>query len=398
MEMVAPPPLPSVPGTPGEFSQVLLSIPNVLDGVSQATPSNSLIPGATQHLEMSAASGRDNLSESWKLVAKSAKPDAGLLQHLLAQPLPELGEQIIAVQVAALVEDKISSLDTFPHRVWCDPSAVKFELKWTMRMSRDQFHPGIKTPLARLLKALYPMFIQTFAHEMGISGVSDRLKMRGEDILKTRKGIDLNDEVFQRSNLRYYVAAFQDSGYSLFHLPSIGDRFQFDFEKRHIYIDRNHYLAAPPSHIFHRLAFLLRAVSLDYFPFLNLSPSGEIYPFLMKCKRSLDQNDGVKRSLGLEKDPVRQLLSQAKDREHLSSLFAEVGTLSADRISRSISHFIEQIYRLNLAETLDLIGLIETISGVDLSNPRASSSQRINQSNSVKSILAFAADLRFVKD
>lgn len=341
------------------------------------------------------AGPRPDLPTAWKLVAQTAKPDQGLLQELLIRPLPELCEQIMAVQVSALSEDKIATLDSFPHRIWRDPFSVSYELKWTLRMTREQFHPGIKTPLARLLKALYPIFIQTFALEMGLAGVADRLKLRGDEILKIRKGIDFNDEVFERSNLRHYAESFQDGGYSLYHIPSIGDRFQFDFEKRDIYIDRNHYMATPSSHLFHRLTFLLRAVSLDYFPFLNLSPSGEIYPFLMKCKRSLDQTDLVKRGAGVDKDPLRQILSQAKDREHLSSLFAEVGTLSADRISLSVSHFIEQIYRLNLAETLDLIGLIETICGIDLSNPRISSLQRMEQSSSARSILAFARELKF---
>lgn len=337
---------------------------------------------------------RSDLPAAWRRVAKAHAPDAGLLQDLLNNPLPNLPEQIIAVQAAALMEDKIPALDGFSNRVWRDPQAIRYELKWTDRMDREMFHPGIKSPLARLLKALYPLFIQAFAHEMSLSGVADRLKMRPDEILKVRRPVDFNDEVIQRTNLRYYTAALKDNGYHIYHLPSIGDRFQFDFEKRDIYIDRNHYMAAPPSHVFHRLAFLLRAVSLDYFPFLHLSPGGEIFPFLMKCKRSLDQTDGVKRVLGMDKDPLRAILAQAKDRDYLSQLFGELGNLSADRISQTISHFIEQIYRLNLAETLDLIGVIETISGVDLCNPRASSFQRINQSGSAKSILAFAAELR----
>jgi hypothetical protein len=357
-----------------------------------AEPFQAEAPGKPAPVEV--AKKREDLSGSWKRVAKTHTSDPGLLQDLLSHPLADQAEQIIAVQAAALIEDKIAQLDHFSHRVWRDPQAIRFELKWSDRMDREMFHPGIKSPLARLLKALYPLFIQAFAHEMGLSGVADRLKMRPDEIQKVRKPVDLNDEVIQRTNLRYYTAALKDNGYHIYHLPSIGDRFQFDFEKRDIYIDRNHYMAAPPSHIFHRLAFLLRAVNLDYFPFLHLSPGGEIFPFLMKCKRSLDQNDGVKRVLGMEKDPLRAMLAQAKDRDYLAQLFGELGNLSADRISQTISNFIEQIYRLNLAETLDLIGVIETISGVDLCNPRASSYQRINQSSSSKAILAFAADLK----
>ncbi len=387
-ELNQPPPPPAVPTFAAEFASSVSTIPSI-----------SLVhPESRPLLELEAEPERSDLSQAWKLVAKSAKPDNGLLKELLSRPLSEPTEQLVAVQVAALVEDKISTLDHFPQRVWRDPQSIRYELKWTGRMTRDQFHPGIKMPLARLLKALYPVFVQAFSREMGLSGVADRLKLRPDEIMKIRKPIDFQDEVLQRSNLRYYISAFQDSGYNLFHLPSIGDRFQFDFEKRDIYIDRNHYMATPSTHIFHRLAFLLRAVSLDYIPFLHLSPSGEIYPFLMKCKRSLDQNEGVKRVLGMEKDPVRQILSQAKDRDHLMTLFNEVGNLSADRISQTVSHFIEQIYRLNLAETLDLVGLVETIAGVDLSNPRASSYQRINQSNAAKSILSFAAELKFTKD
>jgi hypothetical protein len=379
-ESLSPLPPPPVQPSPQEFSSMA------------GTPA---LPMQVLPVDLSYTGIRSDLSAAWKQVAKTATADSGLLRDLLARPLAEPTEQVIAVQVAALVGDQIPALSAFPNRIWRDPSSVRFEMKWTGRMTRDQFHPGIKSPLARLLKSLYPLFIQAFRLEMGLSGVADRLKMRAEDVMKIRKPIDFQDEVIQRSNLRFYVQTFQDAGYNLFHLPSIGDRFQFDFEKRDIYIDRNHYMVAPSSHIFHRLTFLLRAVNLDYFPFLHLSSSGEIYPFLMKCRRSFDQGDGMKRVLGLEKDPIRQLLTQAKDREHLIALFSEVGNFSVDRISQAVSYFIEQIYRLNLAESLDLIGAIETISGIDLMNPRASSFQRINQSSSAKSILAFAAELKF---
>ncbi len=337
---------------------------------------------------------RDDASAAWRRVARSLVPDTGLLESILSYPLKDMAENIIAVQVAALIDNNVASLDSFPQRVWRDPQSIRYEFKWIDRMDREMFHPGIKSPLARVLKALYPLFIQAFVHEMGISGVADRLKMRPDEIQKVRKAIPLTDELIQRTSLRYYTAALKDNGYHLYHLPSIGDRFQFDFEKRDIYIDRNHYMAAPSSRIFHRLTFLLRAVSLDYYPFLHLSTGGEIFPFLMKCKRSLDQNDSVKRVLGMDKDPLRAILAQAKDRDYLTQLFNELGNVSADRISQTISHFIEQIYRLNLAETLDLIGIIETISGVDLVNPRTNSFQRISQSASAKSILAFAADLK----
>lgn len=391
-DLSSPPP----PPKPAPISELASGVPSpFMPAVHESNfDSQPKTPAASLEISLT----RTNLGEAWRTVAKTAKADVGLLKDLLARPLDENCEQIIAVQVAALVEDKVGMLENFPVRPWRDPNSLNFELKWTGRMTREQFHPGVKAPLVRLLKSLYPMFIQTFSHEMGLVGVADRLKMRPDEILKIRKIIDFNDEVIQRSTLKYYVAAFQESGYNLYHLPSIGDRFQFDFEKRDIYIDRNHYMAAPPTHIFHRLAFLLRAVSLDYFPFLHLSSSGEIYPFLMKVKRSLDQNDGMKRLLGQDKDPVKSMLSQMKDKEHIALLFQEAGTLSADRISQSVSHLIEQIYRLNLAETLDLIGLIETISGVDLLNPRASAFQRINQSSSAKSIIAFAADLKFSKD
>ncbi|MBC7662118.1 MAG: hypothetical protein H7249_20675 [Chitinophagaceae bacterium] len=395
-KLTIPPPLPPSPTAlrlEDDEEEMMSSEPIAFENGPE-----SVMPELGQtHIAPEPAKARGDLSAAWRHSARTHTPDVGLLKELLNNPLANGVEQIVAVQAAALIEDKIALLDTFPQRVWRDPESIRFELKWTDRMTREMFHPGVKSPLARLLKALYPLFIQAFGQEMGLSGVADRLKMRSDEVLKIRRPIEFMDEVIQRTNLRYYVASLQENGYHLYHLPSIGDRFQFDFEKRDIYIDRSHYMAAPPSHIFHRLAFLLRAVSLDYFPFLHLSPGGEIFPFLMKCKRSLDQTDGVKRVLGLEKDPLKAVLAQAKDRDYIAHLFAELGSLSADRISQTNSHFIEQIYRLNLAETLDLIGVIETISGVDLCNPRANPFQRISQSSSAKSILAFAGDLKFVQ-
>jgi hypothetical protein len=334
--------------------------------------------------------------EEWRFVAAQGRARDGLCAWLLANPLPDRTEQHIAVQTAAVFEENIQLLENWPYKVWRQPTDYFYDLKWTDRMGREMFHPGIKSPLARLLKTLHPIIVQQFASHMNIKGIAERLKVRSDEILKARRTLEWKDEVIQRSGLRYYLKFLVENSYHLFHVTKLEDRFQFDFEKREIYIDRDYYLGVPPTHLFHRLAFLIRAVSVDYYPYLHLSPSNDLFPFLMNCRRSLEQNrvDSFKRMLGMEKDALKLMLSQA-DRDYLEQLFVEVGSLSPDKITKIVGVYLDQIYRLNMAESLDLVGVIESISNTNLLTDRISPLALVNQSPSIRTLIAFTADLKF---
>jgi hypothetical protein len=334
--------------------------------------------------------------EEWRLVAAQGRARDGLCEWLLANPLPDKTEQHIAVQTAAVFEENVHLLEAWPYKVWRQPGDFFYDLKWTDRMGREMFHPGIKSPLARLLKTLHPIIVQQFASHMNIKGIAERLKVRSDELQKIRRQLEWKDEVIQRCGLRFYVKFLVENNYQLFHMAKLEDRFQFDFEKREIYIDREYYLGVPPTHLFHRLAFLIRAVSVDYYPYLHLSPSNDLFPFLMKCRRSLEQNrvDNFKRMLGMEKDALKLMLSQA-DRDYLEQLFVEVGPLSPDKITKIIGVYVDQIYRLNMAESLDLVGVIESISNMNLLTDRISPLALVNQSASIRTLIAFTADLKF---
>lgn len=334
--------------------------------------------------------------EEWRMVAAQGRAREGLCEWLLANPLPDKTEQHIAVQTAAVFEENIQLLEGWPYKVWRQPGDYFYDLKWTDRMGREMFHPGIKSPLARLLKTLHPIIVQQFSSHMNIKGIAERLKLRSDELQKVRRHLDWKDEVIQRCGLRYYVKFLVENNYQLFHMSKLEDRFQFDFEKREIYIDREYYLGVPPTHLFHRLAFLIRAVSVDYYPYLHLSPSNDLFPFLMKCRRSLEQNrvDSFKRMLGMEKDALKLMLSQA-DRDYLEQLFVEVGPLSPDKITKIVGVYVDQIYRLNMAESLDLVGVIESISNTNLLTDGISPLALVNQSASIRTLIAFTADLKF---
>ncbi len=375
-----------------EQTEVKGEIKNLLTQEVQLQPNPTAKPSVDSDERIQALFEPDD----WRIVANQGKARDGLCQWLLDHPLTDETEQHMAVQVAAVFEENLHLLERWTHRVWRQPTDYFYELKWTDRMGREMFHPGIKSPLSRLLKTLHPIVVQQFAAQMNIKGIAERLKVRSDELQKSRKPLEWKDEVVQRGGLRYYVKFLVENTYQLFHLPKLEDRFQFDYELREIYIDRDYYLNAPPTHLFHRLAFLIRAVSVDYYPYLHLSPHNDLFPFLMKCRRSLEQNrvDNFKRMLGMEKDALKLMLSQA-DRDYLEQLFVEVGPLSPDKITKIIQVYVDQIYRLNMAESLDLIGVIESISNTDLFTDRISPLVLVNQSASIRNLIAFTADLKF---
>ncbi|MCX6128441.1 MAG: hypothetical protein NTX25_05170 [Proteobacteria bacterium] len=391
--------LPELPQLPGNVT--LISTDNSSDPM--LGPSKTVISSTEYSSELGAAAqgSHERNSKSfeagdWRIVASQGKASERLCQWLLDNPLPSKTEQHMALQVTAVFQESLPLLNRWPHKVWRNSADYFYDLRWTDRMGREMFHPGVKSPLARLLKTVSPLVIRNFASHMNWKAISERLKMKPEDLIRNRRLLDWKDEVIQRTGLRYYVKFLTENKYQIFHLAKLEDRFQFDLEKNEIYIDREYYITAPPTHLFHRLAFLIRAVSLDYYPMLNLSPANDLFPFLMKVRRSLEQNrmDSVKRIFGMEKDGFKLMLSQA-DREGLEQLFVEVGSLSPDKITKIVGVYVDQIYRVNLAESLDLIGLMESISNINLLDDNVSSLSVVNQSAAIRSLISFAAELKF---
>ncbi len=334
--------------------------------------------------------------EDWRLVSSQAQAKDGLCSWLFKFPCVDKAEQHVALQVTALFEDKPELLENWEHKVWRQPNDLFYDLRWTDRMGREMFHPGVKTPLARLIKALMPVINFQHLQQLSLRGIAERLKVRPEEILRVRRPIEWKDELIQRSCLRFYTKYLIENKFQMFHLPKLEDRLHFDFEKREIYLDRDHYMQVPSSHLFHRIAFLSRALHLEFYSLLQLSPQNDIYPLLLRCRRSLEQSrgDNVRRMLGIEKDPLRVFLSQT-DRDQLEALFKEAGLITVDKVVKICGAYIEQIYRINLAETLDVVGIFESITSVDISRLETKPTALVAQFPVLRSVLAFAADLRF---
>ncbi len=400
------PPLPSLPHSmlsislpPALAPEAIETAPAEINTMSIFRDSKEQKPPLPLEYRESETVGTPNKKfevESWKMVATQGKGKVGLAEWLLQHQFSDKAEQHLAVQVAALSEDRVSFLDSWSHRVWRYPQENFYELRWADHMSREMFHPGIKAPIVKLLKTLQPLIQQQFAMQLSSKGGAERLKMRLEDMFRVRRKIEWSDELIQRSMLRFYNKTFVEAGFTVYHLPRIEDKIHFHFEEKDIYLDRDYYMTMPPSHLMHRLLFLSRSMQLDCYAFLNLSAHNDIYPFLLKCRRSLEQNrmDNVKRMLGMEKDPLKLILSQ-NDREHMDTLFAEVGTLTPDKIAKGCNVFVEQIYRINLAETLDLIGLVESIGNVNLLEGNSSTIEITQQNPMIRHLLSFCAELKF---
>lgn len=375
---------PHAPGMAKRFREEVWSLPPLPQNDGAALLESSRPPEVFQF-------------EDWKTVATQAKPKEGLTAWLLEQPSSDKTEQHIALQVAAIAENKVPLLETWPHCVWREAQDVFYELRWNERMGRELFHPGFKSPLVKLIKTLQPLIQQQFAAQLSAKNEVERFKMRLDDLHRVRRAVDWTDEVFQRGLLSHYQKIFAETGITAYHLPRLEDKVQYHPDVRELYIDCDFYRAAPPSQLLHRLLFLYRSLQIDCYALLHLNPHNDIYSFLLKCRRSLEQGrmDNVRRMLGMEKDSLKLIFSQV-DREHLDMLFAEVGTLTPDKIAKACGVFVEQIYRINLAETLDLIGLVEALSGQDLLAGR-SGGEGVQplQNPLVRQLMAFASDLKF---
>jgi hypothetical protein len=100
---------------------------------------------------------------------------------------------------------------------------------------------------------------------------------------------------------------------------------------------------------------------------LKLHPQKEAAPIIAAFRDTLNEKglNRIKNMLGLEQNLLMNALVDI-DKDELSRLFERAGAIDELSITRLWTTMREQVYRLQIAETLDIVGLFESSCGRDL--------------------------------
>jgi len=264
-------------------------------------------------------------------------------------------------------------------------------------MGRNFAHPMINGHLHELVKFITPIFVQLFQHEYSHEYLKRKLRIiKDEELAKRRRPMLWDNEFFVSNGINLYKETFIEHNMQCFDLKGLGREIYYDGTQRSFYLDTSYYRQKPLSFCFHRLMSVLRAVKMNYYIPLKMDPVKQAYPLAVRLDSILKEKkiSQVLSVMGLERDPIRHAVMQM-DRDHLQRLLSKSYPLQAEHFAKLWKMMWNHLYSLQIAETLDLIGVVEAVRNVNLFDKAPTVVRRmVHESNQIRFLMTKGMELK----
>lgn len=347
----------------------------------------------------------DKLVSDWKGAVRSGSYTPGMTQKIMNTAFERRLEKHVAIQCFALLSGEIDSLDSWSPKVWRDPSSSNYSFDAQSRMNRKHRHPLISGTLHKILSLLSPIMIRVYQDRFSIPHIAKRAGISPQELIDARMPLPWSDIYFVDIGIARFKDQLVEEGFTVFSLGGLGSKLYFDYGNRALYFDGAFYKGKSMSFIFHRILVVLRAVTLGFYPVLKLNPTRHIVPFLREVNEVLRTRGdkgiaaAVRNAILKPENPLKDELKTV-NKARLLGLYSRLGELSENRITDLQRVLWTELYKLQLAESLDVIGLIESIVGQDFVETSPKPKEILRLSKFVRPLLEQATNLEldFLQD
>ena len=306
----------------------------------------------------------------WRSAVRNRKLLPGMTQKILEAPMRNKIEKHVALQTVAVMRGEAATLDRWDWRVWRKPAEYGYS-----RQGRERFPPGLsprimKTPGFKLLLRASPFLALSFPERFTLSGLAKSLGMTIKQLQAKRERIEWATGFPGHAGFNFHAKLFADRGLQLFSLAGLGPQIFYDATSKAVYIDDAYFVRKPPTHLYHRVMFLLYSLRTQFHPLLQLHPEKQILPELKKLKTVIDGGplSILAARVKLSDSRVAKLM-KAQDFEEFKVLFEKASEITLDDIIDANKAMQQYVWRLLLADSLDLTGIIEAMLDIDLLLP-----------------------------
>lgn len=303
----------------------------------------------------------------WRSAVKLKNVPPNAAQIISQQAFVSEIEKHVAMQLMALGTGDFKVLEKWHMRVWRHNNEWLYPIQ-----GRDRFPAGtsskiLESNLAQVLSLCERVLIGTFLEKFSIGGLAKKLNAPKAALLQMMRPIGFDDPWVQSTALGIIANRIQKSKYTLVHLPGMTKEVFFDLDKRLIIFDREYFNQNPMTILFHKVLIGLWQLKLGYFAAVNLDVANETAPFLEAVKNyfASDFMTKLKARAGISNVGVGKflhLVPQDALKEHLRG----VSEINIEQIATLVSAMDAQAMKMDMAETLDLIGIFESKLGQDL--------------------------------
>lgn len=344
------------------------------------------------------AKGFDDIVGDWRETVRSLDFSPGMTKQVVDTAFESALEKHLAVQCFSIISGDTSPLSKWSMKVWRDPGGEFYPFEIGQRIGKQHKHPAMMGHLYKLLTLLVPVMLKQHDRHFSIDHVAHQAKIDKHSVIDKRIPILWDDEFFAKLGIARFKKRLYEDELVCFSLEGLGAKIYYDYRYRALYFDGNYYRNLPPSHAFHRLMVIVRAVKSGFYPILKLNPERHLLPLVSDTKIITESSFKSGLKFGLQSilsSGQKSLEHYVRDLDHarLASLYSRVGDISLARIKKIQSVLWDHLYKSQLAETLDLIGISEAILGKDLEEDHYEPLALPNQSRYIRELLILATAL-----
>ena len=306
-------------------------------------------------------------AQDWRSVVRNFEVFENMTEKLSKIAFETEVEKHIALQAFAILSGETHVLADWQYRVWRYPSENSFHYKKDDITDRKEIQNVFQNPLFKFVMALSPLLLYRFSSEFSLVKLSKKLGLPPNDFINHRKPMVWNDPFFQEIGLDLFKEDLASQQIVAFSIEGLGPELFLDGRHRAIYFDFAYYRERPISHLKHRIMLLTDSFTKSFFVPLSLDPLNQVKPLLMKVREMLTGSmiDDFRYYLGMNQDKVDGFLRKM-DRNQLSLLSEQIESISDAELIALWKSMWQLLYQEQLAKTLDLVGLVESLIGSDL--------------------------------
>jgi len=303
----------------------------------------------------------------WRTALRSGSIGPDAVPRIFGQAFASELEKHVALQAVALMAGSCDKLTEWHWRVWRYPREYGYQLSGKERYPSGLSSKILGGHLHRLVTLLSPLLIRAYPEKFNLESLAGRLRMTVQQVEQTRRLVKWDSGILAVVGLSIFRDRLNAHRYHAFHVSGLGKQIFYEGRSRSIHFDEQYWQGRPPSHLFHRILGILRSVRLHYFVPLELDPIRDVMPIVNDLKSTWEASGigRLKYGLGISKNRVSKYLDVV-DENQLRPIIEKMGTPQYDSFIKLWDAMNEHLCRLIMAETLDIIGMFETLTDRDL--------------------------------
>ena len=329
-----------------------------------------LVPEPPSSLRVQGDSAPSLPAIDWRTMLRGRNVGPEIMPQLLGQAFASELEKHVAIQAMALMAGSCEQLSEWHWRVWRYPREYGYQLSGKERYPSGTSSKILGSHLHKLVTLLAPLLVRAYPEKFNLENVAARLRQTVQQVEKSRRLVKWDSGILAVVGLSLFKDRLNAHRYHAFHVSGLGKQIFYEGRTRSVHFDEQYWQGRPPSHLFHRILGILRSVRLHYFVPLELDPIRDVMPIVNDLKSTWEAN-GISRlkfGLGIAKNRVSKYLDVV-DENQLRPIIDKMGPPQYDHFIKLWDAMNEHLCRLIVAETLDVVGMFETLTDRDLTAP-----------------------------